>query len=276
MKIYVSGKSGFIGSAFCRLATRQGHIIEGLAPGQKLERPPWQEIERFAPDACLHTAWITEPGVYLSSQTNNDYARWSIEFLKEMSARGVGRLVALGTCIEYAPSPAPLSETAPPNPQSAYALAKDRVRKELQSALPESSFSWARVFYPYGPGEHPRRLCSSIARSLQDSELVSLKTPDNVKDYIYIDDVASALLAIVESDRNGPINVGTGHGVAIREIAGILGELLDKPDLVTDAPEPANDDYPFVVADPTTLRSLGWSPRTDLRAGLRALLSSLP
>ncbi|MEI9864251.1 MAG: NAD-dependent epimerase/dehydratase family protein [Limisphaerales bacterium] len=50
-------------------------------------------------------------------------------------------------------------------------------------------FCWGRVFYPYGVGEHPARLCSSLIQKLQRGEKLVLKTPHSRKDYIYIEDL---------------------------------------------------------------------------------------
>ncbi len=80
MRILVTGASGFIGSAFCRLALGHGHEIAGLmlptetppahVPASThmhwlkgtLAEPPWPAIERFRPEVCVHFAWIATPG----------------------------------------------------------------------------------------------------------------------------------------------------------------------------------------------------------------------
>ena len=278
MRIYVTGETGFIGSAFCRAARGHGHDVQGLSGAGRLEAPPWDRISRFAPEVCLHTAWVTEPGKYLTAEVNQDYARWSIAFLQRMCSLGAGHVVSLGTCIEYAPAETCMSEaTTAIGPVSLYARSKNEVRLALEDECERLGcmFSWPRIFYPYGPGEHPMRLSSSIAMSLQEDRKVTLKTPNSVKDYIYIEDVASALLGVVENRAAGPINIGTGNGVAVREIARTIGKLLGKQHLVSEAEQPGGDEYPYVVADSTRLRSLGWAPRFDLDAGLAKLVRSL-
>ena len=277
MKIYVTGESGFIGSAFRTLAVRRGHVVSGMGRA-RLENPPWEAIKRFAPDACLHTAWIANPGQYLTAEINRDYANWSIAFLRQMCALGTRHLVALGTCVEYAPSSAPLREGASPlGPTSPYAVSKDRVRQAMEADAGEGNctFAWARIFYPYGVGEHPRRLSSIIAKSLMEDREVVLNTPASVKDYIYIDDVASALLAIAERGYNGPVNVGSGTGSEVRAIAATLAQLVGKSHLVREPDVASPDEYPFVVADTSVLRGLGWRPDVSLRDGLQKLIEAL-
>jgi nucleoside-diphosphate-sugar epimerase len=278
VRIYVTGETGFIGSAFCRLATARGHTVRGFSRHARLASPPWDDIRDFAPEAFVHTAWITEPGKYLHSEVNRDFAQWSIALLRGVCALGTRRIVGVGTCIEYAPSSAPMNEAATPiAPTSPYAISKNEVRLAVEADIQQRgcSFAWARVFYPYGVGEHPRRLCSSIAKSLIDDREVVLNTPASIKDYIHVDDIASALLAIAESEYSGAVNVGSGTGVPIRDIAGMMASHIGKPHLVKESPTPAPDEYPYVVADTAVLRSLGWAPQVPLQTGLAQLTESL-
>jgi nucleoside-diphosphate-sugar epimerase len=62
---------------------------------------------------------------------------------------------------------------------------------------------WTRIFYPYGIGEHPDRLCSFIIKKLINNKKVLLNSPLSTKDYIYIDDIAEALLTLVEQAFSG-------------------------------------------------------------------------
>ncbi len=316
MRFLVTGPTGFIGSAFIRLALARGHQIAGLIiptepiPARlpstdnlkwlrgTLEEPPWHVIAGFQPEVCIHMAWITTPGVYLESPDNYRFLETSLKFLRQLADLGVQHIVTLGTCIEYLITNQPLAEdTTPIAPTTTYARCKNNLRLALETlfapvipsslgqevlssgspAVPQSRgpvvLSWARIFYPYGPGEHPSRLCSSLIAKLRRGEEVVLKTPDSTKDYIYINDLAEALLTIVEKRFHGAINLGTGQGTTVRQIADFLAQSLGRPDLVRVAPNPEPDPFPFVVADASRLKSLGWRPAHDLRRGLNELLT---
>ena len=126
MKIFVTGATGFIGSAFCRLALAHGHEIAGIIQLTKtspaeilvsekmtwlkgtLAELPWKGIERFQPDVCLHLAWIATPGVYLESPENERYLQWSLAMVRGLRRIGVNHIVGAGTCIEYQISETPL------------------------------------------------------------------------------------------------------------------------------------------------------------------------
>lgn len=293
MKILLTGPTGFIGSEFARLATKQGHRVAGLVmPSEtlptdlpasdnltwlrgSLEQAPWDLIDAFAPEVCLHTAWITTPGVYLESPENHRFLAASRAFLARTAEAGARHLMTLGTCIEYQISGAPLKEdSSPVAPTTTYSRCKNELRiwMEAEGRRLGVRTCWGRVFYPYGPREHPSRLCSSIISQLRKGERVVLKTPNSTKDYIFIEDLALAILNVLENRFEGTINLGTGIGVSVREIASTLGHLLKRSDLVQEPENPAADPFGYVVADSTRLRALGWSPAFTMRQGLEAIL----
>jgi len=295
MRILLTGPTGFIGSAFARLALSKGHQIAGLLlPGEAIPPgipashglawlrgtiadAPWSEIADFQPEICVHTAWITAPGVYLESPENDVFRDASLVFLQKASGVGAGRIISLGTCVEYRIGPVPLSEdTTPVQPTTRYARCKNDLRLALEAGVREHGYSlcWARVFYPYGPGEHPSRLCSSIIARLSKGEEILLRTPGSVKDYIYIDDLAAAILAVLEHRFEGTINLGTGSGVSVESLARQLGGLLGKPQLIRVAASPVADPFPCVVADNRKLKSLGWRSAVSCEEGLKRLLNS--
>jgi nucleoside-diphosphate-sugar epimerase len=293
MKILLTGPTGFIGAAFTRFALSRGHSVAGLIiPSEQipahlpphanlcwfrgtLDEAPWSEIEKFKVDVCVHTAWVTAPGIYLESPDNYKFLDSSIRFLRKVNDLRTNHIVGLGTCIEYQLSNNKLSEDATPIvPITTYSKCKDELRKTLEADAKSRGFNfcWARVFYPYGPREHPSRLCSAIIQKFSRGEKMILKTPDSTKDYIFIEDLAEALLTVVEKQFQGTINLGTGVGISVREIAHTIGKLMGKEDLVGEVNPPEIDPLGYVVADNSRLRGLGWSPNHDLQKGLEALL----
>ena len=293
MKILLTGATGFIGSAFARLAVARGHEIAGLVlPAEKvsavlaespnfsairgnLQNLPWKDVEAFRPETCVHAAWITTPGVYLESPENFKFLEHSVEFLGNVRMRGTKHIVALGTCIEYRVTDAALSETHTPiEPTTVYSRCKNELRLKLEEEARHDPFRlcWARVFYPYGPGEHPSRLCSSILAKLARDERVVLKTPQSTKDYIFIEDLAEALLTVTEKRFEGAINLGTGVGVSVREIARTLSAMLGRQHLVEEASATTSDPLGYVVADASRIHGLGWKPAHTIKQGLRKLI----
>lgn len=286
MKILVTGASGFIGRAFCHEAIQRGHQILALArdPAAKiapevqiaagsLADTPWEQVAVFAPDAALHLAWIAEPGVYLNSPENEVWLEQSKIWFSRLIDFGVPYLIGTGTCIEYGPSSEPLDErTSPLAPQFAYSKAKVALYEWL-SGLTGADWAWFRVFYPYGAGEHPNRYTSMMARQLREGRTLSMNTPQSVRDYIEIRDVVSAMCQAIETRATGALNIGTGCGVTIREIAQELARLLGvDANLVQDNTSAAPDPMPCILANATRLVQTGWKTRISLSEGLQRLI----
>ena len=295
MRIFVTGATGFIGGAFCRLAQGHGHQLAGLVnpaktppvalpasdtmiwlPG-RLADLPYSGIEGFQPEVCVHCAWISTPGEYLESPANEQHLCWSESLARILPGLGVRHFVGVGTCLEYEPGKDLLHEdTSPTNHATAYARCKNAFRKSLFAEARGTDFSacWGRVFYPYGPGEHRARLCSSLIQQFRRGETLVLRTPQSTKDYIYIDDLAAAMLVTVEKKIQGTINWGTGVGISVRKVADTVAALLGRPELVEEAVPPFTDPFGYVVADASRLRSLGWRPEFDLRRGLETMIAA--
>jgi dTDP-6-deoxy-L-talose 4-dehydrogenase (NAD+) len=290
MKILLTGSTGFIGNTFLRKAIAKGHKVGALILPElnipadikenenitwlrgTLKEPPWEDIEKFNPEACVHTAWITTPGIYLESPVNYELLRDSVEFIKKTVSISIKYAVVTGTCAEYAPSNLPLNEDSSPiNPTSTYARCKHELHLHLIEESKKFGFGicWARIFYPYGPGEPPDKLCSFLIRKFLNNERVYLKYPENIRDYIYIEDIADALLLILEKQFCGTINIGTGVGVSVRQIASLISAYLQKSGLI-DLSETSEHDS--IVADITKLKSLGWSHKVNIEDGIQRLI----
>jgi nucleoside-diphosphate-sugar epimerase len=295
MKILLTGPTGFIGSAFTRLALAQGHQIAGLIipaesipatlPPSKtlswfrgtLDDAPWKDIADFNPEVCVHTAWVTAPEVYLESQENLAFLNASVSFLRRVRELGADHIVSFGTCIEYKITGQALSEdTTPVEPTTTYSRSKNDLRLILEADAKSKNFTfcWGRVFYPYGPGEHPKRLCSSILDKLLRNEKIVLKTPNSTKDYIYIEDLARAVVTTIEQKFHGQINWGTGTSTTVRDIAQSLAKMIGKESLIEEVTPEQRDPLDFVVADATKLKSLGWKQAHSLQQGLEKIIAS--
>jgi len=85
-----------------------------------------------------------------------------------------------------------------------------------------------------------------------------------------VEDVASAFVAILESDVQGPVNIGSGRPVSLKEVVSKIGEKIGRPDLICLGEKAApEDDPPLLTADIRRLREeVNWSAQYGLDAGL--------
>lgn len=258
-RVLVTGSAGWIGTRLRPLMESDGaEVVTDPAAG--------------AIDACIHLAWIARPPDYATSAKNWNCVSDSLALFARMAAAGCKRFVGVGTCWEYAPSDAPLGEQSPLGPRNLYAICKDIVRSVLEVQAvrwPEVRVAWARIFQPYGPGEHPARLVPTIARSLLAGEPCIVSTGTQVRDFVHVDDVARALWTIATSDHTGPINIGSSTGTSVARVAQTMGDLVGAGHRLRIGYGDIPGEPPHIVADTERLRSLGWAPRYTLREGLR-------
>ena len=161
-------------------------------------------------------------------------------------------------------------------PEQLTGRAKNVVRKATQKLASEAGVStaWARIFFTFGPHEPLGRLVSDIASALVAGQVVETTAGQQERDYLYVADVASALVALTESNLTGTINIASGESVPVRRIVNILGVLSGRTDLLAiGARASSSADPQRLVADVTRLRrELGFTPRYSLEEGLEATL----
>lgn len=286
MKILLTGAAGFIGSHIARRLVHEGHEVHApVRPQTDLWRiadikpslhfirgdllDPSFGLPSSVFDLCLHLAWYVEPGKYLHSPLNTDWVAASLRLARHLTDAGCRRFVAAGTCFEYATSDPPQRESTPTAPSTIYVQSK----LELFHALPSTGidFAWVRFFYQYGPYEDERRLMPVVINLVRRGQEAKLVPGDRIRDYLHIEDVASAVCAVAQSKLTGAVNIGSGAPVTVRDIALKIGQLLDRVDLIKLGALPYSPTEPMhLLADNTKLREgTGWNPRYNLESGLR-------
>jgi UDP-glucuronate decarboxylase len=291
-RIFLTGATGFIGSHAARSLVEQGHEVHALVrdgadteriadilprirvvPGSLTSLAEVRDgIIQLQPEICLHLAWYSVPGLYLTSTENILHLQGTLELLQIMAQAGCRRFVGAGTCLEYDTSKGTLSETGALAPDTLYSvckLATCSIARDFAEKR-KMEFAWLRFFYQYGPFEHPKRVVPAVITSLLSGGRAAVSRGTQVRDFLHVADVGSAVAAVATSSITGPVNIGSGIPVTIREIVEITAELCGGADRVDYGAIPQRQGDPaYIVADNSRLRSTGWKPRFDLRSGLR-------
>ncbi len=231
-------------------------------------------IDSIQPTHLLHCAWFAVPRTYWTAVENFHWVRAGLHLLETFASHGGQRFVGVGSCAEYDWRFGSLSEaTTPLNPATPYGICKHALQL-LSRAFAKStglSYAWGRLFFLYGPHEHRNRLVASVICSLLNEEPALCSQGQQQRDFLYVLDAADALVALLDSALEGPINIGSGEAISVADIVTQVAEQLGKTELIQlgAIPSPKNEP-PLLTADPTRLRNeLRWSPTYSLTEGLR-------
>lgn len=285
-RLLMTGTSGFIGHPCVQELTRLGYEIHAVSATRRdnTDSIIWHHVDILdsekVMDLCaqvrashlLHLAWFVEPG-YKTAIDNIAWITASMHLLQAFYNNGGRRAVFAGTCFEYDLNSGLLIEDrTPKGPHTVYGASKHTLQELVRNFAETSDLSvaWARIFYLYGPRENPQRLVSSVINTLLNGERAACSEGRQVLDFLHVSDVASALVAVLESNAQGAVNIGSGNPVSVRELVYTTAELLSAGDRVDFGarPTPANEPLVIVANTDRLNNDIGWSPRFTLASGL--------
>jgi nucleoside-diphosphate-sugar epimerase len=280
MKILLTGATGFIGSHVARELLNRNHEVHcTVRPTSNRYRINgiedqvhiWSgdvggnvDFMPIEPDIVINMAWHADPANYLTAPENKKCLDVSRRLLKQLKCRSV----FIGTCFEYNTKLGVLHENSETQPLTLYSETKDALRRDVEQ---KENAVWARLFYQYGPHEDIRRFVPSVISRLMSGTVIETSSCKQRRDYLYVEDVASAICNIAESKLVGCVNVGSGNAVSMREIMDTIGSLTGTSDLIKYGVIPDKDEPQLICADNTKLRSTGWVQKWSLVDGLREL-----
>ncbi len=316
MKILVTGGAGFIGSAVIRQAIGDGYEVVNLdaltyaacldnvamvadAPGYAFEQVDIRDatgvtrvFAEHQPDAVMHLAAeshvdrsIDGPGAFIETNVNGTYtlleaarSYWegrgrpdTFRFHHISTDEVYGSLGDTGQFTEDTPY-------APNSPYSASKAASDHLVRAWGETygLP---FVITNCSNNYGPYHFPEKLIPVvILNALAGKPIPVYGAGENVRDWLYVEDHANALLHVLANGQNArSYNIGGENEVKnidlVRMICAVLDELRPGAtpygELITFVTDRPGHDLRYAI-DPTRIRTeLGWRPSVTLEQGLR-------
>jgi UDP-glucose 4-epimerase len=186
-------------------------------------------------------------------------------------------VVIASSAAVYTPAPTPHCEEDATEPNDIYGLTK--LWNEQQVSLFHDDTGGrvgvgiARLFNVYGPGETNEHLIPAIIRQGQADTTLRLGNLDTRRDYVFVEDVADALLRFPDAVKGGAVetcNVGTGTAYDGHQVVELIGDVLgQKLEVEVDPDRLRPSDRPNLQSDCGRAGSLlGWSAQTDFREGL--------
>lgn len=287
-RVLLTGVTGFIGRHCLPLLLSRGYEVHALSsktPQQTLPDVHWHQADlldsgqvsklmaKVQPSHLLHFAWYVIHGKYWTALENVHWVQASLDLLQTFTRHGGQRVVMAGTCAEYDWKYGYCSEQITPLlPTSVYGICKHSLQLMLDAFCKQSEISaaWGRIFFLYGPHEHPDRLISSVIRSLLEGKPARCSHGNQIRDFLYVQDVADAFVTLLDSQVFGSVNIASGEPIRLKDFIYKIAEKINNPDLIQMGAIPTSvNEPPLLVADVSRLgNQLFWQPKYDLDSGL--------
>jgi UDP-glucose 4-epimerase len=296
----VTGASGFIGRVLVRKLIDRG--VQVIALGRSSSRFPSGvetiRVERFEGqdlrpalchqqfDALFHLAAFGVKPEDRDVRTMGAVNIAATGLLVEAAAKSSARTVVYaGSCSEYAAGVDGrlVDEDWRLTTTDLYGISKTAGGSWGKAVALKMgiAFSWIRIFGVYGPAEAPHRLISDIASRLRKNQIVSLSPAQQMRDLMFVDDVAEGLILAAEAAYQGhigPYNLCTGQATAVGDVARMVARKMGKPEsLLGFSMRPYRLGEPmWMVGRPDRFRALtGHSPSIGLEEGISRTIAAI-
>ena len=304
MNFLITGAAGFLGSSLANHLAREGHQVRGLddlstgdpqslAPdvhftrGDVSDRPKlWTLLQEV--DVVYHlAARVSVPESILYPRDYNTVnVGGTVALMEAMRDVGVGRVVLASSGAVYGDlAEQPLKETITPNPRSPYAVSKLAAEYYVRTigTLWGIETVSLRIFNAYGPGQHlpashPPVVPHYLKQALRSGTLVAHGDGSQTRDYVYVDDVVSGLVAAATAPNINElvINIGSGKETSIRELVKCVQDVVgSNAEVIYNSSTPGG--VSRLCADLTLAsQRLNYRPSIGLAEGLRLTLKRDP
>ena len=300
MNFLITGAAGFLGSALANCLAREGHQVRALddlstgdpqalsqdvlfTRGDVNDRPKlWTLLQDV--DCVYHlAARVAVPeSVLYPREYNAVNVGGTVSLMEAMRDVGVRRVVFVSSGAVYGDQgQQPLREDAPPNPRSPYAVSKLAAEYYVRTIgdLWGIESVILRVFNAYGPGQHlppshPPVIPNFLRQGLRGGSLVMHGEGNQTRDYVYVDDVATALIASATAPglNQHIINIGSGTETSVRDLVRLVMDVTGIKAEVISNPR-TDPGVSRMRADISLARDrLGYQPHISLSDGLRLTL----
>lgn len=293
-RIIVTGATGCVGSAFVRKALAQGIEVTCIVHhgSKRLSNLPQNEyvsivecnLSDYASlqldktyDAFIHMAWEKTFGASRDdAEVQMRNIQYTLDACHLAKRSGCSVFVGIGSQAEYGVQTDSLTPDLPVKPESGYGIAKYAAGK-LSAMLCKNlgmRQNWVRILSVYGPNDGENTLISYVIRELKAGRSPELTKCEQIWDYLYADDAADAILAIVEKGADGKAYpLGSGKGRKLFEYIEDIRKVINP---AVEVNYGIKDYYPHqpmhLVADISAIMNdTGWSPSLSFDEGIKCI-----
>jgi UDP-glucose 4-epimerase len=304
MNFLITGAAGFLGSALANQLAREGHQVRALddlstgdpavlspdvhfTRGDVNDRPKlWTLLQEV--DCVYHLAArvSVQESILYPREYNAANVGGTVSLMEAMRDVGVHRVVLASSGAIYGDQPSqPLIENMQPAPRSPYAVSKLAAEYYIRTigGLWGIETTSLRIFNAYGPGQHipashPPIVPHALRQALRDGTLVVHSDGQQTRDYVYVDDVISAMVAAATAPNiNGlVINVGSGIETSVRSLISLVLSTSGSHTNVIYNPKIQGGVSRMCADLNLAAQKLNFKPSISLEEGLRLTLKRDP
>ena len=293
MKIVVTGGAGFIGSHVVKILLDKEHkvvVLDNLSSSKRETVDSRAELvvgdikdtvqsrkalERA--DAVIHMA-----GLIIVPESVKDPIKYcqnnvigTVSFLESMRKENVKKIIfSSSACVYGNPAKLPIKEDAPVNPDNPYGASKASIEAFLQSYHAVFGFDVVilRYFNPYGPGEmhdpETHAIPNFIKATLAKKPLPLYWKGEQVRDFIYIEDLARAHVDVLSLSGFEIFNMGCEKGVKVKDVVEEIFKIAGFKVPIDDLGKRAGDVAASFASSEKLKKAVGWKAKVGLKEGL--------
>ena len=292
MKILITGGAGFIGSHIVELLSKTKNeivVYDKLIPHSSIKSSSIKYIKGDLLEqkllekslkgiaVVIHMASLIEVNDSVKNPlkfTENNIVG-TVHLLEAMRKSGTKRIIFSSSATVYGqPKKLPLTEKSPvlcANPYGATKIAAENMIRSYH-LIHGFDATILRYFNPYGPGENHQpethAIPNIIKAALNNTAIPLYWQGQQVRDFIYIEDLARAHIEVLNLEGWNVFNVGTGKGAKIIDILNIVSEILGRRLKIQNLGNRAGDVPALYTSSEALQKATGWKAQVSLRDGL--------
>ena len=294
MNVLVTGGAGFIGSHVVRFLLEDGYqlkVVDNLSRGNKESVDSRAELivadinnskkvkeALKGVDAVIHMA-----GLIVVPESVKDPIKYcennvigAVSLIESMRKAGVKKIIfSSSACVYGTPDKLPIKEDAPVRPDNPYGASKASIETFLQTYNVIHGFDSIilRYFNPYGPGEEhvpeTHAIPNFIKATLAKKPIPLYWQGEQIRDFIYIEDLARAHIDVLDQKGYQVFNIGTEKGIKVKDVISEIFKIVGYEVPIKDLGERLGDVHANFASSEKLKKAVGWRPKVELKDGLK-------
>ena len=232
----MTGSTGFVGRNTVRNLLNSGHQVIAVTTNTSVSNDILEYIDGsevlivnslnkipfdiLSGNVIVHCAWHNVQNVFDTYHFFHAFEQ--LKFLEKICISKPAKLIITGTCSEFGTRVGPVSIADMPSPNTPYAEAKDFVHRaavKMISIDKNIDFTWARLFYMYGRGQHKQSIYTQLIDAIHRGDKVfNMSDGEQLFDYMEIKQVADALCTLAVKKSPSIVHVCNGYPISLRRL----------------------------------------------------------